>query len=1063
MTLSRYIAGTVVTLALTQGLMAQDVKPDSAAAVTDTFVVIKKPETGIRATGTIIDAATNKPLAGINVSVPSFSAAITDEKGRFNIKVPSYKTTLFVNADGFQAKAVPLRGETDVTVNLYEENFDSYYDPATTPTGVRSKNEVTSSVSSINPQGWNNGLETPDNYLQGLANGLTVTRKSGTPNIGSALFMRGMSSLYATNKPLIVVDGMIYDNADFGGSIISNNYNNPMSLIDIKDIDNITVIKDGTSLYGTKGANGVILITTAKAKQLATKIDFGVFYGLNFAPSKLPVMKAEQHRSYLSDMLQTQGFTNQQVAAQPYMTNDPNNANYYRYHAETDWQDEIFQNGKSQNVFLKVTGGDNIAKYALSMGYFKNDGVIRNTDATRYNTRFNADLNLSKKLTANANLSFSYGERNVQNQGNAPKLNPISVALSKSPFMHVHEIDSKGNVSPNLAEVDTLGFSNPATIVQKILGINKVYRFFGSLTFKYQVNNNLSVSSLFGLTNDKVRENFFIPRKGIVKDTLTATTADSRSGSQVKRLFGVYSDTRIAYQKTINRVHDVRAMAGLRYLQQTQEQDYGFGYNSATDELVNVNYGVASLRQVGGDIGKNNWLSTYAAVSYSFDNSIFINADIAVDGSSRFGKQVNNAPTFNGNEYAILPSIGAAWLISSERFMHNIPIISFLKLRASYSHTGNDDIGNFTARQYYVSQNLLGMQGLVRGNIANPHLQWELNKKGNIGLDLGLLSDRIRISVDAYRNSTRDMIIMEDAPAASGFNYVTSNSGGMKTLGIEGNVQVRVINHSSLKLDVGAGITAYKNKITRLPNGPILTQFAGATIITETGKAANLFYGHKTNGVYSTDAEAAADGYSIRRADGTLAAFKGGDIRFTDLNNDHIIDDKDRQVIGNPNPDFTGSFTVGLSWKRFTLDALFTFTCGNDAYNYQRQQLESGATYSNQLESMGNRWRGQGQVTNMPKATWNDPMGNSRFSDRWIEDGSYLRLRSLSISYNLKVKPGFLKYVTVYATATNLFTVSKYLGYDPEFSATESVLGQGVDVGLEPQYRSTQAGVRIGL
>ena len=1050
-------------LAISQVLSAQEVQVDSSSTISDTVIVSRPPDKGPRATGTILDAATGKPLAGINVTIPGFSAAISDEKGKFSIKIPNNKATLLLSSEGYQSRTAALRGDSDITIKLYEESFDSYYDPATMPTGVRSKNELTSSVASVTPMSWSTGLESPENILQGQALGLSVIRKSGTPNIGSALFLRGMSSLYATNKPLIVVDGMIYDNSDFGGSLISGNYSNPLALIDIKDIDNVTVIKDGSSLYGTKGANGVIIITTARAKQQATKIDFGVFYGMNFAPKRLPVMNAEQHRSYLSDILQTKGLTNQQVGALPYMTDDPQNSNYYRYHSNTDWQNEVLQNGQSQNVYLKVTGGDNIAKYALSMGVLKNDGIITNTNASRYNTRFNADLNLSKRLTASANLSFSYGERQVQNQGMAPKLNPIYAALAKSPFMQIHEVDGKGIVSPNLAGTDTLGFSNPSVIVQKVVGLNKVYRFFGSLTFNYQLTDDIAISSLFGLTNDKVRENFFVPRKGIVSDTLATTTAESRSGSQVKRLFGVYSDSRITYHKTLDRVHDLRAVLGFRYQQQNQEQDYGLGFNSATDELINVNYGLPNLRQVGGDIGKNNWMSTYLSVGYNFDNNFFLNADLAVDGSSRFGKDIKNSPTINSNQYAVLPSIGAAWLISSQQFMRNLPFISFLKLRASYSHTGNDDIGNFTARQYYISQNLLGMQGLVRGNIANPHLQWELNKKSAIGLDMGFMSDRIRLSVDVYRNTTRDMITLEEAPAATGFNYITSNSGGMRTVGIETNLQVRVINHATLKLDVGAGISAYKNRITRLPGNSIITPFAGGAILTEPGKAANLYYGYKTNGVYSTDAEAAADGKSTRRPDGTLAAFKAGDVRFIDVNNDNVIDEKDRQVIGNPNPGVTGSFTTGLNWKRFTLDALFTFTYGNDVYNYVRQQMESGSGYSNQFQSVANRWRGEGQVTNTPKAYWGDPMGNSRFSDRWIEDGSYLRLRTLALSYNVNVKTGFLKYVIVYATANNLFTFSKYLGYDPEFSATESAIGQGVDVGLEPQYKSTQIGVRIGL
>ncbi|WP_041346296.1 SusC/RagA family TonB-linked outer membrane protein [Niastella koreensis] len=1069
--ITKTVSLAVLATLIGSQLAAQQVTGDStrpAIAEDTTIIVLRKPtradSMGVMASGVILDAGTRKPLPGINISIPDFSAAISDEKGRFSIKVPSYSSTLLISAPGFQSKEAPLRGNTAVTVQLYDENFDSYYDEAVTPAGVITRNRITSAFTTTNTQGaWPRNQETPENYLQGNANGLNIIRRSGTPNIGSNLFMRGMSSLFATNRPLIVVDGMIYETNDFGGSIINNFYSNPLNLIDIKDIDNITVIKDGASLYGTKGANGVIMITTAKARELATKIDVGVYTGMNFAPKNIPVMNAAQFRPYLSDILQSQGMTEDGVSKQPYMTDDPNNPNYYATHYNTNWQDAIYKNSLSQNIYLRVTGGDNIARYALSMGYVKNNGVIKNTGLVRYNTRLNADLNLSKRLNLNSNLSFTYGEQNTQHLGLNTRINPVYVALVKSPFLPIQEVDKDGAESPNLADVDTLGMSNPVQLVNHVLAVNKSYRFFGSLNFSYLINNNLTLQALFGLTQDKVRENFFIPRKGISNDTLQAAIADSRSGSQAKRLFAVYNDTRLRYKKTFNLVHDVEVLAGLRYHQQSQEQDVGYGYNSATDELVNVGYSIPSLRKVGGDIGKNRWLNTYLNVNYGFNDKFFLTAAVSADASSRFGHEIPGALTIGGNKFSLLPALQAAWLVSSEAFMKKAPAISLLKLRAGYSLTGNDDIGNYTARQNYVSQNLLGMEGLVRGNFADPQLQWEVNKKLNLGIDLGFLHDRLRISADVYENRTDKMVVLEKAPTASGLEYLASNSGGMKTRGVEAMVSGRILNRPLLKWDVSAGIAVYRNQLTQLPDNRIVTPFADGYILSEVGKAANLFYGYKTHGVYSTDQQAAAAGLSTKPVNQPVTAFKGGDIAFEDYNGDKLINDQDRQVIGNPNPDFTGMFSSSLSWRRFSVDALFTFSVGNDVYNYMRAQLEAGDSYNNQLPSLVNRWRAQGQVTNVPKAVYGDPMGNSRFSDRWIEDGSYLRLRSLSISYNVRIKPAFIKYLTVYASGTNLLTFTKYLGYDPEFSATGSVLGQGVDIGLEPQFRSVQTGVRIGL
>jgi hypothetical protein len=437
---------------------------------------------------------------------------------------------------------------------------------------------------------------------------------------------------------------------------------------------------------------------------------------------------------------------------------------------------------------------------------------------------------------------------------------------------------------------------------------------------------------------------------------------------------------------------------------------------------------------------------------------------MAMDASSRFGNNVHGALNIGGNSVALLPSVGASWLISSEKFMSGIKAINILKLRASYSKTGNDDIGNYTAKQSYVSQNLLGVQGLVRGNIANPALQWESNSKANAGLDVSLFNERLNFSVDVFENKTTNMLTYEPVPPASGFDYAITNGGSMKTTGIDFTISGRLVNTRSVKWDMGFTISAYKNTITQLPGNTAITSFGGATIRTQVGSPANIFYGYKTNGVYTTDAEAAAANLYKKLPDGSIVRFKGGDVRFINTNGDSLIDETDRQPIGDPNPAFTGAFSNKITWKGLSLEAIFTFSQGNKVYNGVRAALESESGVNNQLQSVINRWRAPGQVTNTPKATWGDPIGNSSFSDRWIEDGSFIRLKMVSLSYNLPLKAdNKIKYITVYVTGNNLLTFSKYLGYDPEFYAAESTLARGVDVGLEPQFKSFVAGVRIGL
>ena len=356
------------------------------------------------------------------------------------------------------------------------------------------------------------------------------------------------------------------------------------------------------------------------------------------------------------------------------------------------------------------------------------------------------------------------------------------------------------------------------------------------------------------------------------------------------------------------------------------------------------------------------------------------------------------------------------------------------------------------------------MQGLVRGNIGNPNLEWETVKKFNVGADLGIFNERVNASLDVFSNKTENMIVYETVSNASGFDYAVSNSGSMRTLGADLSLNARVVNATDFTFDLGLNVSRYKNEVQSLPNGDILTQFAGATYLTSEGKDANLFYGLKSTGVYSTTAQANTAGLNRRLANGELVPFTAGDMQFVDTNNDKVIDNNDRMVIGNPNPDIAGSFSANIAYKRFSLQGLFTFSVGNDIYNGLRYNLEKMSGYENQSAAVDGRWRAEGQLTDIPKATWGDPMGNAEFSSRWIEDGSYLRFKTLVLGYDFKVNEmNYVKYIKLYATANNLFTFTKYLGYDPEFSATSSIFGQGTDIGLAPQFRTFQLGLRLGL
>ncbi len=1055
--LSKTFAITCLLVLMTGVMYAQD-----TTVVNSEVVLAPNAKQDLLVTGIITDAATKKLISGIRLRVENYSAAITDSAGHFSLKVPSYTATILIEGEGYDARRIALKGRKTFTVALLDEKHQSFSEPVTMPFGTQLKSELTAAVGQYNVNsGWGQPTEMADGILQGRIAGLNAIRRSGAPGVGANLFLRGYNSLYATNKPLIIVDNMLYDANEYGQSIIANNYTNPLALIDVRDIDNITVLKDASSIYGTKGANGAIIITTARARTQATQIDFAVYTGFNQAPKNLPVMGAADYRVYLQEILQSKGLTVSQIQAQPYMNDDPQNPSYYQYHFDTDWQKKVLESSMNQNYFLQVKGGDNIATYGLSMGFTKNAGVIKQTDLTRYNTRFNAEFNFTRRFTGNTNLSFSYNEQKLKDQGISDKTAPLFLALTKAPFLNDRDVNDKGIESPNLSDRDTFGISNPSAIIANMLASNKYYRFFGSFGFNYDISNNLKASTLVGVVFDKVRENFFIPKKGIAEDTLSNAIADSRMATQVKRLYQLYNDTRLEYKKTYNRIHAVSSRLGMRYQKNESEQDFALGFNSATDDLTSVQNGVNALRQVGGGIGDWNWLNFYFNTDYSFRNKLFLTLNVAMDGSSSFGPAAAGGIKISGRKFPVMPSIGAAWIISSEDFMAN-SAINLLKLRGTYSIAGNDDIGNYNSSHTYRSQNLLGAQGLVRSGIANPALQWETVKKINLGFDLAFWNERINLTIDAFANKTTNMLVYQPLSTISGFESTLTNGGSMQNKGLEATLNVRVVNAPNFKWDAGINAATYKNEVLSVPNDKLLTNYAGATILTAVGKPAAQFFGYNSNGVFATDAEAA--GLSKKNTDGSVSVFKGGDVRFLDVDGNNIIDDNDRTVIGDANPSFTGGFSNRIIWKRFELNALFTFSQGGDIYNYLRYRLEDVSSTNNQLLSANNRWRGPGHITTMPKATWADPMGNSRFSNRWIEDGSYLRLRNLSVQYDLPVKAdGFLRSLTVYGTATNVFTLTKYKGYDPEFSVTQSVFSQGIDTGLDPQFRNITFGVRLGL
>ena len=1021
------------------------------------------PQKGsIAISGVVVDASSGEPIEGAAVAAAANNSTFANKDGEFQLKVTNPQVSITATADGYAQHITPLKGRTKVTIKLYEEGYKSFQNNVDLDYTTKPLLYTTRSVEGASFEDTN--YKTPGASAEKLFKnsfaGLKVQARSGMLANGSELTIRGINSLNGTNRPLIIVDGMISEFNSRGKELISGAAQNTFAGINIDDIEKVTVIKDGTSIYGAQGANGVIYIQTIKATETVTKIQVSSYGGIHYAPDKLPVLNSYNYRSYLADMLQSKGLSEDSISTLPYMIDDKNYQDYNRYHNETGWQDQVFQDGIVQNYNLKIKGGDNIALYGLSLGFQQDKGIVKNTDYQRYSIRFNSDIKVSQKVKVDANISWSSGIRNLNNDGIAPVTNPFHVALRKAPFLYYKKIGPTGDISPRYEDADALGISNPVALIDKVMALQRDNSSIASLKLSYLASKQFKLTNRVGVSYFKTRYNTFIPHTGVASYTSDLGIIENTMQNKVESKYSIFNDTRLNYQHKIGTTQTISAVAGARIILNKAQEDWAIAHNSPNDQLRSIGQGVNLFNEIGGYLGNWNSITYYANVDYDYLKKYFLTVGLSLDGSSRYGAEANGLTLFN-HKFGFFPSISAAWLISSEDFMQNISAISLAKIRVGYSVAGNDDIGNYTAQKYYTTQNLRGAMGLVSGNLYNPALQWETTSKTNLGIDVGLFDDRVSLSADYFQNQTTNLLTVIQPLYVAGYPNYLDNVGSLKTDGVDFHLNTRIIN-KGVKWDMGINLMHYNTVVNDYFNNQEIFDVLDGQVIVQKGQPLGQFYGYKTKGVFASDEEAQAANLSAEMPNSDLIPFKGGDVIFEDVNNDHVINAKDRQVIGNPAPKLYGSFSTSVSWNGLTMDATMAFSYGNDIYNYLRRDLESMTSLENQSQVILNRWQVQGQQTNIPKAVYGDPLGNSRFSDRWIEDGSYLRLENVSLTYRIPLKK-LKQTFDVFVAGQNLVTFTKYLGLDPEFSLGDSPLLRGIDVGMTPQPKAVYAGIKIGI
>ena len=1060
-------------------------------------VAVKQPAYQMmEVSGLVVDAATNKPLAGVQVQTLGDNrfAAMTNEDGTFTIKVPTFATSLYLHTAQYANLQVAITRDRKVKAKMMSDKFRQMYADET-PMGNSSS--LTANVTTQ--------TSVEDLISDQLAADVHTVKRSGAPGIGSAMFIRGLNSLNANAQPLIVIDGVPQSMQYDGTTLQSGGYNNVLLNLNPADVEKVTVLKNGTALYGAKGANGVVVIETRRGHSLATRIEANVGVGVNMLPRLPKMMNASQYTSYATEMLATYPKIGTIMSTNTlnFLNTDPTNYYYQTYHNDTDWSKEVYESSMSQNYNINVQGGDDVGMYNLSLGYTDGKSTAKMNDFNRLNVRFNSDFTITKRFTTQFDIDYVKLTRNIFDDGTPSDFSqgtvtsPTLLALIKAPILSPYEYShTLGRFTETMSEADdflsalsqNLSLANPTALLANGEGKNKNRMensmFHARLMPKFKLADGFYVSENINYTLNRNSQRYYRPKGGVPTYYVEGLgRVQTLSASIFGKEETLMSDTRLDYSHIFG-AHNLSVMGGFRYLAFNYEMNEPKGQwqSAGNDKTPNVNNSMDFKSATGSDYKKRS-LTWYAQADYNYRNRYFLQVAASMESSSAFGEKATSI-RLGGVSWGLFPSVEAGWVLTNEDWCPRNIGLNYFRLNAGYEISGNDDINGTAARTSFEVMKFLhnSIPAVQLNNIGNENVTYEKTGKFYVGFDSQWLDNRLGVDFTFFYNHTSDLLTLKNftTPVAGVTSY-WSNEGSMDNKGVEVQISGKPIVTRKFNLEVGASLGHYKNTIKSLPNETYLALNGNATgavgytssiygtnnIATIVGQSAGVFYGYKTLGVFSTDAEAKAagkDGYLYQEDNtGARQEFKAGDMHFADLNGDGKISEADKTIIGNPNPDIYGNIFARLNYGNFTLSAVFGYSIGNDIYNYQRSVLEGGKNFYNQTIAMANRWRNEGQVTNIPRISYDDEIGNSRFSDRWIEDGSYLRLRSVNLNYKVPVNWSWLQGLQIWAEANNLFTITKYLGGDPEMSASNSVLYQGIDTGCIAQGRSFTVGLKINL
>jgi TonB-linked SusC/RagA family outer membrane protein len=1004
-------------------------------------------------TGTVTSQS-GEALSSVSVTEKGTANGVaSNEKGEFTINVQANATLVFTHV-GYKLQEVAVKNKTVINIKLEDDN-NELSQVVVIGYGTVKKSDLTGSVVSVKSDELKAVPVTSfDQALQGRAAGVQVTQLSGKPGAETSIRIRGTTSINASNEPLYVIDGMLV-NSD-AGSMSTGVTLGPrigaLSAINPNDIESIEILKDAsaTAIYGSRGANGVVIITTKRGKAGQGTVTVDTYYAQQDIAHQVDVLNAAQFADFVND-------------AKINANQTPVYVNPKNLGVGTSWQGELFRTAPMANYQISFSGGDDKTKYAISGGYFDQDGIIINSNFKRYSFRANLDRELSKRLTVGNSITYA----RISSNGvltNAGTIVPgtVTAALLFNPILPVYDSTVKGGYTFENDRGTILG--NPIADAKEYNSVSTSSRFIGNVYARYKITPDLELKTSFGVDAFGDRENSFGPN--FLKRT--QASMGEASVSSVDGLTWLNENT-LTYNKSWRDKHRINAVVGFTTQKFNNESlfAYAFGFPDGRTGYHNIAAAENPQTPVNNE---SQWtlLSYIGRVNYTLSDKYLFTLTGRIDGSSKFAE---------GNKYGYFPSGAFAWRVSKEDFMQNIDAISDLKLRVSYGVIGNQAIppyqslalvgpyGQGVFNSSAGSEVYAGMEPL---SYVNKNLKWESTKQFDAGIDLGLFKQRITITADYYSKLTYDLLLSTPIPTTTGFATTLLNVGNIQNKGVD--LAVHTINTTgAFQWSTSLNFSMNRNKVTNLNTSTDILLLNASLLRKD--QPIGTFYGYEFDGIFQSDEEAAKSPVLVGQeptSSNPEAIAKAGDRKYRDINGDGKIDASDRTILGSAQPKFTWGLNNTLSYKNFDLSFFFQGSQGNKMANFNSFNLLNFTGQNNVSADAGlNRWTPENPENKYPRALSSGSLDVGIFSSAIVEDASYLRLKNVTLSYTLPLKilqRAKIQSIRIYVSGSNLWTLTDYTGYDPEANTYgQSTTLIGVDNGGYPQSKIYQVGATLSF